>query len=138
MIFVQSVRHYEHLTFDLFYLGGGVFSFVSHWKLGACKKFVFKLINVCCSVPNGLSQADVLADMTEYLQDFPTDLLLDSSSFFSQFSRLLSADRHDGADLATVKDVVHGKKDVAIPPGDSPICTLRLRFTSLRVASLCK
>ena len=57
--------------------------------------------------------------MTEYLKDFPADKLLDSSNFFNQFSKLLNTEKHDGADMANIKDVVQGKKEVAVPPGNS-------------------
>ncbi len=55
--------------------------------------------------------------MTEYLKDFPADMLLDSSNFFNQFTKLLSSGKEEGADMANIKDVVQGKKEVAIPPG---------------------
>ena len=64
--------------------------------------------------------------MTEYLKDFPADMLLDSSNFFSQFSKLLNTEKHDGADMANIKDVVQGKKEVAVPPGITCIMVLIL------------
>ena len=65
--------------------------------------------------------------MTEYLKDFPADMLLDSSNFFNQFSKLLNTEKHDGADMANIKDVVQGKKEVAVPPGN--------RLTSVLLAA---
>ena len=83
--------------------------------------FLFVIIYLSFSLQNGLNQSDILSDMTEYLKDFPADMLLDSSNFFSQFSKLLNTEKHDGADMANIKDVVQGKKEVAVPPGISCI-----------------
>ena len=88
--------------------------------------FQFVIIYLPFSLQNGLNQSDILSDMTEYLKDFPADLLLDSSNFFSQFSKLLNTEKHDSADMANIKDVVQGKKEVAVPPGISCIIQLIL------------
>lgn len=69
-----------------------------------------------------MNEADLLTDMTEYLKDFPADKLLDSSHFFDQFSKLLVTEKHE-ADLANIKDVVQGKKEVAVPPGERLVCS---------------